>query len=354
MMEKGQRGMVRTGTAALGSALMAIALAVSPVGATPFTGKSSGSFESGISSTSDDRVYIWTESLTSGYSTQTGAVQCRSLVRASSELHPATHCDATHYENPAFSDEHIGSGFAVCQSEDKDGLVWAEVVADESYTCFPPDCFDSNSTVKGCTATRHLKYEILEGTGMYRDSAGSFTITSTITYSFVSPSTDAGSVENDTVGDLTLAGDAPPDDVFLDIPAQGSTQSGIGLVSGWSCLGGHLEVEFSEADGTPILTDVLPHGAFRDDTQEKCGDIHNGFSMPMNWSRLGPGAKTLTLFVNGVERVTQNFSVTTFGEEAYVDDAGGMCTITDFRDGQNATFVWQQANQGLVLGESLN
>ena len=354
MMEKGRRGMVRTGTAALGATLMAIALAVSPVGATPFTGKSSGSFESGISSTSDDRVYIWTESLTSGYSTQTGAVQCRSHVRASNELHPATRCDATHHENPAFSDEHIGSGIAICQSEDKDGWVYAEVVTDESYTCFPPDCFDSNfALVKGCTATRHLKYEITESTGMYRDSAGSFTTTSTITYSFVPPSgTDTGSVENNTVGDLTLAGGDPPNDIFLDIPAQGSTQSGIGLVSGWSCLGGHLEVEFSEADGTLLSTWSLPHGADRGDTQEKCGDSENGFSMPFNWYHLGPGAKTLTVFVNGEERITRNFSVTTFGEE-FITDAGGMCEIADFRDGQNATFVWEQANQGLVL-ESLN
>ena len=61
----------------------------------------------------------------------------------------------------------------------------------------------------------------------------------------------------------------------------------------------------------------------------------------------------MTLFVNGEERVTRNFFVTAFGK-AYVDDAGGMCTVEDFRAGQDATFVWQQENQGLVLVESLN
>ena len=121
---------------------------------------------------------------------------------------------------------------------------------------------------------------------------------------------------SDTTGDITLADDAPRDDVFLDIPGAGSTQSGVGVVSGWSCLGGHLEVELSEADGTPILTDPLPHGAYRPTTADVCGDTDNGFSMPMNWGRLGPGAKTLTLYVNGEERVTRSFSVTTFGEES--------------------------------------
>ena len=315
MMEKGQRGTVRTGIAALGATLMAIALAASPVGATPFTGQSSGSIESG-SGTSDDSVYIWTESLTSGYSTQTGAVQCRSLVRASNELHPATRCDATHHENPAFSDEGLGSGFVVCQSEDKDGWVYAEVVADESYTCFPPDCFDSNfALVKGCTATRHLKYEIYSGTGMYRDSAGSFTTTSTITYSFVPPSgTDTGSVENDTVGDLTLAGGDPPDAFFIDAPAEGSTQSGVGTIYGWSCLGGKLEVQFSEADGTAIDGPfgepyVVPHGSPRMDTADGCGDINNGFGSTIRWENIGTGEKIMTLFINGEERATRRFSV---------------------------------------------
>ena len=125
------------------------------------------------------------------------------------------------------------------------------------------------------------------------------------------------------------------------------------MVAGWSCLGGHLEVEFSESDGTPIVTDPLQYGVYRPTTEEACGDIYNGFSMLINWARLGPGEKTLTLFVNGEERATRNFFVTTFGKEV-VDDASGMCEIADLRDGQNATFVWQQENQGLVLVESLN
>ena len=44
MIERRKRGMVRTGTAALGAALMAIALAASPVGATPFEGEDTGQF----------------------------------------------------------------------------------------------------------------------------------------------------------------------------------------------------------------------------------------------------------------------------------------------------------------------
>ena len=78
------------------------------------------------------------------------------------------------------------------------------------------------------------------------------------------------------------------------------------------------------------MTDPLPHGVYRPRTEPRCGDIHNGFSTVMNWGRLSPGEKTLTLFVNGVERVKRNFFVTTFGGE-YVEDAGGMCTVPNLR-----------------------
>ena len=341
MIEKGQRGIIRTGTAALGATLMAIALAASPVGATPFTGHDSGQFWALSNSDSNGDGIPASQSLTSGYSTFAGASECVSLIEYEVNPAPSGSCDGVELSLVP------GSG-GTCQTEDGDGVVRTQVV--EATSCLPFSCFDANSAiVAGCTATWETEIEVIGGTGMYADATGSYTTTGTSTYTTQS----SGTFSSDTTGNLTLAGDAPPDDVFLDSPAQGSTQSGIGVVSGWSCLGGHLEVELREADGTLILTDPLPHGAYRPTTQDACGDTANGFSMPMNWGRLQPGAKTLTVSVNGVERVTRNFSVTTFGEE-FITDAGGRCEIADFRDGQNATFVWEQANQGLVLGESLN
>ena len=355
MIERRKRGMIRTGTAALGAALMAIALAASPVGATPFTGESSGVFRySGF--TVDARGFLASteiSSVASGYTTLTGAEQCSSVARFIGNTGSSRHCDATDLE---FIPPNTKPGHILCWNEDKSSTVVAQVVASGSYSCLPLECLDANGfLIAGCTTTSQINYEIDSGTGIYENSAGSFTTTILSTYTETSTGflRVKGTIESDTTGDVTLADGAPPDSLFLDIPGAGSTQSGVGVVSGWSCLGGHLEVEFSEADGTPILTDALPYGAYRPTTEDICGDTDNGFSMPMNWGRLGPGEKTLTLFVNGEARVTRNFSVTTFGQE-FVTDAGGTCEITDLRDGQNATFVWQQANQGLVLEESLN
>lgn len=341
MIKRRKRGMVRTGTAALGAALMAIALAASPVGATPFEGEDTGQFWSVANSDSNGDGIPATQILISGSNTLTGASQCSSYVEYQPAPAPSGTCDGVEFSA-------VPGGWAACQTEDGDGVVWASVVA--AMSCLPLSCFDANNNiVMGCTATARTEFNVLGGTGLYANATGSYTSTGTSTYT----TPFSGTSSWDTTGDITLAGGAPSDDVFLDIPGTGSTQSGVGVVTGWSCLGGHLEVEFSEADGTPILTDALPYGAYRPATEGDCGDTDNGFSMPMNWGRLGPGEKTLTLYVNGEERVTRNFSVTTFGQE-FVTDAGGMCEIADLRDGQNATFVWQQANQGLVLVESLN
>lgn len=341
MIERRKRGMVRTGTAALGAALMAIALAASPVGATPFAGESTGQFWAVANGDTNGDGIPGIQVLTSGYSTLAGAGQCSSFVEYQPAPAPSGTCDGVEFGV-------VPGGWTACQNEDGDGVVWASVV--DATSCLPLSCFDANSNiVMGCTATTRTEFNILGGTGMYANATGSYTSTGTTTYT----TPFSGTSSWDTTGDITLAGGAPSDDVFLGIPTAGSTQSGVGVVSGWSCLGGHLEAEFSEADGTPILTDPLQHGVYRPDTEDACGDTDNGFSMLINWGRLGPGEKTLTLYVNGEERVTRNFSVTTFGID-FVTDAGGMCEIADLRDGQNATFVWQQANQGLVLEESLN
>ena len=347
MTGKGKRGMVRTGTAALGCALIALALAESPVGATPYTGRTTGTVEI--------NVYDW-GSVSRGkaysYDTLVGEAQCSFY--SEQTLNPSlSGCDGV-----GSSDEDDDDNFSHIECWTKDGdLLYADIL--KSSSCTPYSCFDVNGAIlAGCTATTSMEVSLTDssGEGIFADAQGAFTVTGSLTYgtsrTLSSFTYYTASSSGDIEGDLTLAGGAPPDGVSLDIPAPGSTQSGIGLVSGWSCLDGHLEATFSEADGTPLSTWTIPHGASRGDTHDRCGDSDNGFSMPMNWYLLGPGEKTLTLFVNGKERVTRNFSVTTFGQE-FVTDAGGTCTIVDFRDSQNATFVWQQANQGLVL-ESLN
>lgn len=281
----------------LGGVLIAIALAASPVRATPFTAHGTGQYWPAFDSNGDG--IRASNELSSGYNTLLGAIECLSVSEWELDPAPSGSCDGVEYSLVS------GASF-ICQSEDGDGIVWGAAV--DGTACTPLSCFDENNTfLVGCESTSSTESRIDGGTGMYEQATGTFTTTTTSTWSFPF----SGTFSHDSMGDLALAGGDPPNDLYIDDPAEGSTQSGIGLVRGWSCLGGKLEVQFSEADGTAIGEPAsLAHGTPRESAVEDlCGDTNNGFAMQINWNILGTGQKTMTLLVNGEERATRNFLV---------------------------------------------
>ncbi len=149
---------------------------------------------------------------------------------------------------------------------------------------------------------------------------------------------------------LTIPEDElPANDVTLEVPASGATMSGIGLISGWSCLGGTLEAEISDATGD-VSTVALSHGTSRADTESVCGDSNNGFSATVNWSLFAAGPKTIRLLQNGAEvGAARAFSVVPFGTE-FISGASGMCSIGDFPTaGESATVAWDETQQRFVV-----
>ena len=288
------RNMMRKGAAALGGALIAIALAASPVGATPYTQHTIGQSWSDTYDSNGDGT-TQSHSIQSGYNTLLGAVECYTV--GEPVVIPSESCDGVDFGL-------VPGAFFTCQSEDGDGVVWGDFFNQTS--CIPFSCFDETGYVRvGCETTYSGEIRITGGTGMYEEATG------TATYSGTSTFLSSGiTFSQDLMGDITLVGDAPPNDFSIEDPAAGSTQSGISLVRGWSCLGGQLEVQFSETDGTAIGEPAsLAHGTPRADTEDVCGDTNNGFAMHIDWNILGTGEKTMTLIVNGEERATRNFSV---------------------------------------------
>ncbi len=229
----------------------------------------------------------------------------------------------------------------------------------QSIGCTPYSCFGEGGLQVGCSTTSTESVTATGGSGIAAGWSGSWTSSTNFTWTWVEPTEIenyfllAGTFSFEMQGDFELAdGSVAPDGVFLENPSPGANVSGISPISGWSCLGGELEVEFSDADGVIGTVPVL-HGSERGDTEPVCGDIDNGFSATFNWNLLGSGEKTARLIRNGEEVKKQTFMVTAFDTE-FVTGAEGMCTITDFPDmGKNATFVWEQSQQGLVL-ESVN
>ena len=130
---------------------------------------------------------------------------------------------------------------------------------------------------------------------------------------------------------------------YLENPGRASLQSGIGVISGWTCEAEEVEIE---------LNGALQHAAYgteRLDTAEVCGDTDNGFGLLVNWNRLGDGEHEVVAYVDDIEFGRVTVTVTTLGEE-FLRDVAGTCAVADFPDsGQTVTVAWQQTQQNFVI-----
>lgn len=121
-------------------------------------------------------------------------------------------------------------------------------------------------------------------------------------------------------------------------------RSGIGLIRGWSCEPGRVEISI---DGGPLL--ATASGTDRPDTAEVCGRTNTGFGLVYNWSRLNDGVHNIRAFVGDTQFADVNFTVATLGGE-FLTGLNGLYTVPDFPGaGQSAQLVWSQAHQNFVF-----
>ena len=131
---------------------------------------------------------------------------------------------------------------------------------------------------------------------------------------------------------------------YLENPGPNSSQSGVGVISGWVCEAETVEMEIGH-----LGRQVAAYGTERLDTQAACGDTDNGFGLLFNWNRLGDGEHEVVASVDEEELGRATVQVTTLGEE-FVRGAEGMCEVTDFPlAGQTVTLEWQQSSQNFVI-----
>ena len=135
---------------------------------------------------------------------------------------------------------------------------------------------------------------------------------------------------------------------YLENPGPVSSQSGVGVLSGWTCTAAAVEIEIETKRGE-VMRQAAAYGTARLDTEGVCGDTNNGFGLLFNWNLLGDGEHTVTALVDGVELGRARVTVTTLGEE-FVRGVGGACEVEDFpRRGESVTLVWQQTSQNFVI-----
>ncbi|MBL8258439.1 MAG: PASTA domain-containing protein [Candidatus Competibacteraceae bacterium] len=145
----------------------------------------------------------------------------------------------------------------------------------------------------------------------------------------------------------------------LESPEQGSSESGVGLIRGWVCSAGRVEVSI---DGGPLL--ATAHGTDRPDTAQACGRTNTGFGLTHNWNSTGDGVHNLRAFADGVEFANVNFTVTTLGASFITGvlekirllgfPGGGAAANLQAAAGDQAatTVQWSEPDQNFVIADS--
>ena len=134
---------------------------------------------------------------------------------------------------------------------------------------------------------------------------------------------------------------------FLENPGAASFQSGIGVISGWTCAAEAVEITLN---GGP---QEAAYGTERLDTESVCGDTDNGFGLLFNWNLLGEGEHEVVAVVDGVELDRATVTVTTLGAE-FLREVTGTCTAADFPTmDETVTLAWQQTQQNFVIVDGM-
>ncbi|MGE0820676.1 MAG: M4 family metallopeptidase [Candidatus Binatia bacterium] len=132
---------------------------------------------------------------------------------------------------------------------------------------------------------------------------------------------------------------------FLENPAPGSFQSGIGLISGWICNANRVDID---VDGRVTLQ--AAYGTERNDTLGVCGDTNNGYGLLVNWNLLGDGTHSVRVLADGVEVGNSTFTVTTLGLGQFPQGLSGTFMIPDFpQSGKQTQIQWQESGQNFVI-----
>ena len=128
----------------------------------------------------------------------------------------------------------------------------------------------------------------------------------------------------------------------LEIPGNGVTLSGIGVISGWKCeVEGDITIRLNDGDPIPAT-----YGLPRADTSGVCvNDGNNGFFSYTNWGNLGDGEHTVVAYDNGEEFGRSTFTVVTFGT-AFLTGAQARVTVENFPSpGETTVLEWNQSTQ---------
>ena len=135
----------------------------------------------------------------------------------------------------------------------------------------------------------------------------------------------------------------------LEVPAPGSTQSGIYAISGWHCSANQIEIAVD--DGPRMLAGARTG---RLDTLGVCGRSDTGFSLLYNWNLLpvtcfGCRFHRIVAYADGVQFAGAQFEVEHYRTE-YLTGKTGQYDLYNFPElGSISVLRWDEAKQNFSL-----
>lgn len=148
------------------------------------------------------------------------------------------------------------------------------------------------------------------------------------------------------VGSFDISVTEPVFEFVAETPAEGSIQSGIGLIRGWACDARSVSVQF---DNLPPIE--MAYGTTRLDTLPVCGDANNGYGVVFAWGSLGEGSHRMQTLIDGGVVSTVEFEVSGLGEP-FVKGLAGEYELDQFpQAGESVLVRWSEADQNFIVVE---
>jgi len=131
----------------------------------------------------------------------------------------------------------------------------------------------------------------------------------------------------------------------LENPVAGSTESGIGVISGWHCTATNITVT---VDGASL--GKAGSGTSRGDTASTCGRSNTGYALLFNYNDLTPGSHNISVFADNQLLETRQFNTVRSGGVPFATGLVSGWSLSNFPSaGETASIDWSQAKQSFVV-----
>jgi len=131
----------------------------------------------------------------------------------------------------------------------------------------------------------------------------------------------------------------------LENPVAGSTESGIGVISGWYCTATNITVT---VDGASL--GKAGSGTSRGDTASTCGRSNTGYALLFNYNDLTPGSHNISVFADNQLLETRQFNTVRSGGVPFATGLVSGWSLSNFPSaGETASIDWSQAKQSFVV-----